>query len=141
MQALGVEARQVGTTDDDGVLQLEPRYFEPHPDKVLQRYPIDAAANNYDIRRLKCILTLQGALDTVRETMPASENPLEEAQKLLEERLEKYHSWDDYAHADWIHCHIEYQLTALREGGHTHFSLDELSGIGESVYVKEIPTL
>lgn len=136
LQAFGVEARHVGTTDD-GVPQFEPRYFEPHPEEVLRKYPIDAAANNYDVRRLEYIPTLQGALDTVRETIPASEDPLEAAQKLLEKRLEKYHFWDDYAHADSIHCHIEYELGAIREGGHPLFSLDELTGIGEWVYVKK----
>lgn len=35
----------------------------------------------------------EDALDTVRETIPPSENPLEAAQILLEKRLTKYHSY------------------------------------------------
>lgn len=134
LQAFGVEACQVDITDD-GVPQFEPCFFEPYPAGVLQKYPIDAAGNDYDIRRLKCIPTLQDALDTVRESLPISEDPLEAAQKLLEERLEKYNFWDDVDHARAIQYHIEYELSAFREGGPPLFTLQDIAGLRKWVYV------
>lgn len=86
----GIEARQVETTGE-GNLQFEPCYFEPHPEKVLPEYPINVAANMYDVRRLDCFPTLEDALGTVQETIPPPESPLKAAQKLLEKRLEEYH--------------------------------------------------
>jgi hypothetical protein len=140
LQAFGVEAYQVGITDD-GVLQFEPRFFDPQPAGLLQKYPVDAAANDYDVRRLECVPTLQDALDTVQQSLPVSEDPLKAAQNLLEERLKKYHSWDD-AHASWISDHIEYELEAIREGGPRRFCLDHLWGSWRHLYVNnQIPAL
>lgn len=141
LQAFGIEARQVANTHD-GFPQFEPCFFEPHPEEVLRKYPIDVVANEYDVRRLTCVPTLEDALSTIRETTPASEIPLEAAQKLLEEELKEYHSRDGFAHGDWIHNQIEFEHAAYREGGQPLFTIDQFTSIGEWVYVeKEIPTL
>lgn len=139
LQAFGVEAYQVDITDD-GVLQFEPRFFDPHPTGVLQKYPIDAAANDYDVRQLHCVPTLQDALDTVQESLPVSEDPLKAAQNLLEERLKEYHFWDD-SHGSWTENHIEYELGALRQGGPPGFCLYGLAS-WEPMYVNNgLPAL
>ena len=129
LQAFGVEACLIDIADDEA-LQFEPRFFEPHPTGLLRKYPIDAAGNDYDISRLHCIPTFQDALNTVRESLPVSEDPLEAAQKLFEERLKNYHFWDDYDHADWIHNHLEHVLHAVREGGPPPFYLEDIAGLG-----------
>ncbi|KAJ5201685.1 uncharacterized protein N7498_006348 [Penicillium cinerascens] len=115
LQAFGVEAYQVDITDE-GVLQFEPRFFDPHPAGVLQKYPINASANNRNYGRLECVPTLQDAINTVQESLPVSEDPLKVAQNLLEERLKEYHFWDD-SHASWTESHIRPELRAIREGG------------------------
>lgn len=134
LQAFGIQASQVDITDD-GVPHFEPRFFEPHPEGVLQKYPIDAAENNYDIRRLDCVPTLQDALDTVQENPPVAEDPLEAAQKLFKDRLESYNFWENYSHASWIHDHIEYELESFREGGPPLFCLEDIAGLQSYVYV------
>lgn len=134
-EAFGIEARQVGSAEN-GFPLFEPRFFEPHPERVLQKYPIDVVANHYDVRQLDCVPTLSDALDTVRKTSPAPENILEAAQRLLDERLEEFWSWDFHNHADSIHCHIEYELGVIREGGPSPiFTLEHLMGLQGVVYV------
>lgn len=90
-ETFGIEARQVGSAEI-GFPLFEPRFFEPHPEQVLQKYPIDMVKNDYDVRQLECVPTLSEALDTVRKTSPTPEDILEAAQKLLDERLEEFWS-------------------------------------------------
>lgn len=134
LQAFGIHACQVDIANDE-TLQFERHFFEPHPTGLLRKYPIDAAKNDYDIRRLHCIPTFQDALDKVRESLPVSEDPLEAAQKLFEERLKDYYWWDDYSRADSINCYLEYVLHSAREGGPPFFYLDDLCGLQGLVYV------
>ncbi|KAJ6115766.1 polyketide synthase [Penicillium sp. IBT 18751x] len=129
--AFGVEAYQVDIKDD-GVLQFEPNFFDPRPAGILQRYPIDAAANDYDVRRLPCVPTLQDALETVQKSLPVPEDPLRAAQDLLEERLEKYHFWDDN-HCSRIENQIRYELGAVRKGGPPRFCLGDLLASWEGI--------
>ncbi|KAJ5667887.1 uncharacterized protein N7477_006457 [Penicillium maclennaniae] len=131
LQAFGVEAYQVDIKDD-GVLQFEPSFFDPHPAGILQKYPIDAAANDYDVRRLPCVPTLQDALETVQKSLPVPEDPLRAAQNLLEERLKKYHFWDD-THCSRIENHIRYEFGATRKGGPPTFGLGDLRGSWEGI--------
>jgi len=141
LQAFGVEAYQVDIADD-GIPQFEPRFFDPYPVGVLQKYPINAAGNNYDVRRFPYMPTLQDALATVQESLPVSEDPLKAAQKLFEKRLKEYHFWDDHSHADFIANHIAYELSAVRDGGSPFLSLLDLGGSWETMYVNNrIPAL
>jgi hypothetical protein len=134
---VGVEACQVYIADDE--LQFEPCFFKPHSVGVLQKYPIDAAKNEYDIRRLNCVPTSRDALDTVQESLPISEDPLEAAQKLFKKGLEYYNSWDDLEHAGCIGNYLEYVLGAAREGGPPLFKLDSLAGLQAWMYVNSQP--
>ena len=94
--------------------------------------------NDYDVRQLECVPTLSEALDTVRKTSPTPEDILEAAQKLLDERLEEFWSWDFHNHADSIHLQIEYELEATREGGPSPiFKLEHLLSLKRFVYVKK----
>lgn len=139
LQAFDVEAYQVDITDD-GVLQFEPRFFDPHPAGVFQKYPINAATNDYDVRRFQCVPTFKDAIDTVQESLPVSEDPLKAAQNLLEERLKEYHFWDD-SHASWTESYVRYELGALRKGGPPVFCLYDLAS-REAMYVNNrIPAL
>lgn len=134
LRTFGVEACQVDIADDE-TLQFEPCFFKPYPPGVLRNHPIDAAGNDYDIRRLQVIPTFQDALDRVQKSLPVPADPLDAAQKLLEERLEEYNFWGNYAQADAIHCYLEYTLHAAREGGPRGFTLQDLFGLWDILYV------
>lgn len=43
LQDLGIQASQVDVTDD-GILQFQPCFFRPYPERVLQLYPLDTSA-------------------------------------------------------------------------------------------------
>lgn len=131
LRAFGIQASQVDLADD-GLLHFEPRFFELHPERVLEKYPIDAAKNDDDIRRLHCIPTLQDAMDTIQANPPAAEDPLGAAQKLLKERLERFHYWDEDRFR-WSWDYLDYELDSLREGGPPIFCLSDIAGLQKLV--------
>lgn len=134
LKDLGIEAREIDATDSHG-LRFAPCFFDPYPKGVLQKYPIDAEAMDYDVRRLVCIPTLPDALNKVKERPNAPKDPLEAAQRLLESKLEDFNSWDPYTHAMQIQYHIEYELSAERKGGLPNLTLQSVAGLRKWTYV------
>jgi hypothetical protein len=63
LQDLGIQARQVGITDE-GVLQFHPCFFRPYPERVLQKYPLDTSPMNSDLTPLNHHLDFDSYLRT-----------------------------------------------------------------------------
>ncbi|KAJ6084290.1 hypothetical protein N7486_011090 [Penicillium sp. IBT 16267x] len=138
LQAFGVEAYQVDISKNE-TLQFEPCFFKPHPVGVFQKYPIDVTSQSYDPHRIEYVPTLQDALDTIQNRPPATEDPLEAAQELLQKMLEDYYSRDVYSHVESINCHFPYIFASDREGGPPGLPFFRLNQIGDvSTWVCDI---
>ncbi|KAJ5808741.1 hypothetical protein N7474_010010, partial [Penicillium riverlandense] len=66
LQDLGIQARQVGITDD-GVLQFHPCFFRPYPERVLQKYPIATSRMTKNISPLNRHLDFDSYLRSAHE--------------------------------------------------------------------------
>lgn len=137
LQAFGVEASQVGISND--TLQFEPCFFNPHPVGIFQKYPIDMNFESYNPGRLEYVPTLQDALNITRNRPPATatEDPLEAAQELLKTMLKEYHSRDIYSHIQSLKCYFDYIIGSYREGGPPGLTLFQIGDISKWVYANK----
>lgn len=76
LQSLGIKAFQVGIADD-GTLQFDPCFFRPHPDRVLQKYPIDPSefTDDDNSRTLDALLDSASIWREVLQTCADNEDP------------------------------------------------------------------
>ena len=70
---------------DDGILQFEPCFFRPYPDRVLQLYPVDTSILPEDLPELYYQPDFATILAKVRLEYPDAEDPLEVARTEYEE--------------------------------------------------------
>lgn len=133
LQGLGIQALQVGITDD-GSLQFDPCFFRPYPERVLRKYPLDNVrmAARYPPRTLPP-LNFRADFDSMLrdfENDPEIEDPLDAARRRYESIMELYgpDEWD--YHATVTYRHIKNQLEAARIGLPQYYSLFELGSLG-----------
>lgn len=132
LQGLGIQALQVGITDD-GILQFDPCFFQPYPERVLQKYPIDIVqmAANYPpetIPPLNFRLDFDYILRDF-ENDPGIKDPLDAARSRYKSTMEmcgpdewEYHATDTY-------MHIRSQQQAARIGLPQYSSLCKLQSL------------
>lgn len=76
LQNLGIQASQVDITDD-GVLQFQPCFFRPYPERVLQLYPLDMAMTEAGLPKLYYQPDFASILEEVRLSNPDAEDALQ----------------------------------------------------------------
>lgn len=98
LQDLGIQASQVDITDD-GILQFQPCFFRPYPERVLQLYPLDTSAMTEGLPELYDQPDLASILAKVLLEYPDAEDPLKVARNEYEERalVRSPDEWETHA--------------------------------------------
>lgn len=142
LQMLGIQAFQVATANDE-TIKFDPYFFLPHPERLLQKYPLDdsSATSLSKPRTLRdptptledflkdedkdpssdpeLEFTLQDVLkDKYRDPSPDPEAKLEDAKARLRWVLRDrdYYKDEWYTHADQVHSHICQEFFASPKG-------------------------
>lgn len=121
LQMLGIQAFQVATANDE-TIKFDPFFFLPHPERLLQKYPLDdsSATSLSKPRTLRDPTpTLENLLkDGARDPSSDPEAKLEDAKSrlrwVLRDRDYYKNKW--YTHADQVHSHICQEVFARRKG-------------------------
>ncbi|KAJ5534695.1 hypothetical protein N7527_000949 [Penicillium freii] len=129
LQGFGIRAYQVGITDD-GVLQFHPCFFLPHPERVLQKYPIDTSRISVDgCPKLNNRPDFDSILKHVLITNPNAEDPFTLARESYEEIMlvAGPHEWGSRAHE--TQYYMSWHIRTCRKGRPTFFSLIGLGSL------------
>lgn len=129
LQGFGIRAYQVGITDD-GVLQFHPCFFLPHPERVLQIYPIDTSRISVDgCPKLNNRPDFDSILKHVLMTNPNAEDPFTLARESYEEIMlvAGPHEWGSRAHE--TQYYMSWHIRTCRKGRPTFFSLIGLGSL------------
>jgi hypothetical protein len=115
LQGLGIQAFQVGITDD-GVLQFHPCFFRPHPERVLQKYPLDTSEMIDGFPKLNYRPDFDSILSRVLVNCPNTEDPLALARMFYDDAMEltSLDEWDSRAREIWYY--IDSQSDSPRKG-------------------------
>ncbi|KGO74966.1 hypothetical protein PITC_032040 [Penicillium italicum] len=95
LQRLGIQVSQVAAVDDE-IMLFDPCFFRPHPDRLLQKYPINLnPEENEKPPRLRLVPTFEEILEDCQEEY----SDPEEVQEAVESQIEtlqnlQYH--EDY---------------------------------------------
>jgi hypothetical protein len=122
LKVLGIQASQVETSQD-GDINFNPCFFQPHPDRVLQKYPLD---DPNDIPDLNCP-NLDYFLRKVEQEYPDQKYPVIKAKTLYKEYLRFWPDDQWERKALETKTHVEYQLSTLRKGSTGLFFTDDLT--------------
>lgn len=109
LELLGVKASQVEISD--GQLQFDPCFFQPRPEKVLDKYPI---GNPKDIAMLDCPPTLGNFLDEAKELSADEKEQLTIAKSRHKAYYEEFTRCGCYDNALEVYRYVDSQLTQLR---------------------------
>ena len=127
LQKLGIQAFQVDITDD-GILQFDPCFFQPYPEKVLQKYPLDPVSMDDWFPKLNYQPDLNEILKRIREIYPEAEDCVEIAQAKYEHEVALMEgSWMERARE--MYDHIDWQLYAWRKGRPRNSPLFDLAAL------------
>lgn len=116
LQGFGIRAYQVGITDD-GVLQFHPCFFLPHPERVLQKYPIDTSQISVDdCPKLNNRPDFDSILRDVLISNPNAEDPFTLAMEEYEELMlvAGPHEWESRAHE--TQYYMSWHISTYRKG-------------------------
>ncbi|KAJ9487299.1 hypothetical protein VN97_g6032 [Penicillium thymicola] len=155
LQMLGIQAFQVATTNDE-TIQFDPCFFLPHPERLLQKYPLDDSSGT-SLSRPRTLRdpnpTLEDFLkdedrdpspdrgvvftvkavwkDEDRGPSPDPEAKLEDAKVRLKWALRTRDEFKDewYTHADEVYGHVDQQVHACRKGPTGTFYLPDLAKV------------
>lgn len=108
LKELEIQASQVETSEDRGIL-FDPCFFEPHPERVLQKYPLDHLGNISD---LYCE-DLNYSIKKVEQEHPEQKYPITKAKSLYKKYLKAWPDDDWQRHAHQTQYHVECHSTAL----------------------------
>ncbi|CAG8299822.1 unnamed protein product [Penicillium salamii] len=150
LHSLQVRVRQVDLCPHDGVtLQFEPCFFRPHPDKLLEKYPIhpDVVEEggvfydgwNYEVPHFEPIRTLQDFIDdALTEHSPEFAPVIAQAEYEMLQRdftirdcpdgVSEY-AWQEFEpmdHIFFVSSVLEDHIRIPRQGPFDGFSLDHL---------------
>ncbi|KAJ5426364.1 hypothetical protein N7465_001434 [Penicillium sp. CMV-2018d] len=114
LQRLGIQVSQVATVNDEIIL-FNPCFFRPHPDRLLQKYPVNSdPEENEKPPRLRLVPTFDEILEDCQEEYS---NP-EEAQQAVESQIEALqdlqYDEDWYMQGLSIYDYMDWQLHASR---------------------------
>lgn len=117
LQALGIQASQVDITED-GALQFNPCLFRPHPERVLEKYPLDPLKKTSYITPLNYRPDWDTILERIKEGSPGIkyEDAAECATKECK-TLSDLGAGNWYLQADRTHRHIDDQIGAKPRKG------------------------
>ncbi|KAJ5968495.1 hypothetical protein N7501_004743 [Penicillium viridicatum] len=113
LRGLGIQASQVGITDD-GILQFQPCFFLPYPERVLQEYPIHPS--EISLPKLDNRPNFDSILRRVLERDPNTEDPLILARISYEEAIAASGPDEWESHALWTQYYIYWHMIILRTG-------------------------
>ncbi|KAJ5201917.1 uncharacterized protein N7498_006580 [Penicillium cinerascens] len=127
LQACGIQASQVDITED-GTLLFNPCYFRPHPERVLEKYPLDPLKQATYIPYLNFRLDLDTLFERIKKGSPGikHEDAVELTNHEFRLKTEMFAgNWSRHAHA--TERHIMGQITAHpRKGRPGLFSFFDL---------------
>ncbi|KAJ6100795.1 hypothetical protein N7499_000425, partial [Penicillium canescens] len=111
LKALGIQASQVETSQD-GDIHFNPCFFQPYPERVLQKYPLD---NPNGITDLNCP-DLDYFLRKVEREYPDQKYPIIKAKSLYKKYLSSWPEDQWELRALETETHVECQISSLRKG-------------------------
>jgi hypothetical protein len=125
-QKLGIQASQIDMTEDGG-LHFDPCFFQPHPERVLEKYPLDLLNMEQDMEPLNLEVDFNDILEECLEVCPDVDEAIELA--IWEFNIDiQLHEGDWLAHSYQTWVHIDCLLNADdRKGLSKSLSLSDLA--------------
>lgn len=111
LQMFGIQASQIDMTED-GRLQFDPCFFQPHPERVLEKYPLDPLNMDEDMEPLNLRPDYDAILEKYSEVFPDTDEAIRYATERYNQDIELYaEDWLAHSHRTWQHidCHISAQ--------------------------------
>ncbi|KGO40624.1 hypothetical protein PEXP_071280 [Penicillium expansum] len=114
LQRFGIQVSQVATVNDEKIL-FDPCFFHPHPDRLLQKYPVSLSPEeNEKPPRMRLVPTLDEILEDCQEEYSDPEEVQEAVEAQIEalENLQYHEDW--YMQGLSIHEYMGWQLQVSR---------------------------
>lgn len=108
LRIFGIQASQIDMTED-GRLQFDPCFFHPHPEKVLEKYPLDPLLMDGGITPLNCRPDYDAILEEFSEVFSDSEKAIKCATERYNLERQMYDE-DWLAQASQTSEHISWQI-------------------------------
>lgn len=128
LQRLGIQTFEVPfDPNENGALKFDPCFFKPHPEKLLEKYPIPPwVQNEYeDHLTIPHIRTIQDYIDENRTEYPPGVAPILE-NLLSIDRAGYLMESEAFSQADGIERVIDAHMSTPRRGPSNHFTLERL---------------
>lgn len=109
LQKFGIQASQIDMTEDGG-LQFDPCFFQPHPERVLEKYPLDPLNMEKDMEPLNLRADYDAILEEFIKVYPDPDEAIKWATWEFNEEIELYAGdWRAHSYATWDHidCHMK----------------------------------
>ncbi|KAJ5509959.1 hypothetical protein N7453_002062 [Penicillium expansum] len=110
LQRFGIQVSQVATVNNENIL-FDPCFFHPHPDRLLQKYPVSLSPEeNEKPPRMRLVPTLDEILEDCQEEYSDPEEVQEAVEAQIEalENLQYHEDW--YMQGLSIHEYMGWQL-------------------------------
>ena len=128
LQGLGYQTFEVPfDPNENGALKFDPCFFRPHPEKLLEKYPIPPRVQKeYEIHlEIPHIRTIQNFIDKTLAEYPPGVAPILEKLSCID-RARYLMENEVYSQADGIERVISAHLSTPRRGPSDYFTLEHL---------------
>lgn len=114
LQRLGIQVSQVVTVNDEIIL-FNPCFFRPHPDRLLQKYPVNPdPEENEKPPRLRLVPTFDEILEDCQEEYSDPEEVQQAVESQIEALQDLQYDDDWYMQGLSIYDYMGWQLHASR---------------------------
>ncbi|KAJ5812434.1 hypothetical protein N7474_008735 [Penicillium riverlandense] len=122
---LGIQATQIGIAED-GRLLFDPCFFQPHPERVLEKYPLDPLNMDEDFAPLNLRPDYDAFLEEISQEVPNTDRAVRLA-------TERYNLHKQLYEEDWLaQSHLTWQHID------SHLSQENRKGLPKSLALSDL---